>query len=153
MAVERNLARIANFFDEVWNWGNLAVVDQNVADDFSYHDPANPWVAPGPPGVTDLVLTYRTAFPDLRFVLEDVIAEGDKVVVRWRAEGTHEGNLRHIPATGTRVSTTGITIFCLVGGKIAEAWTNYDMLGLLSELGVVSTPEEPSPEGFEPCGR
>lgn len=137
MGVHRNLARIANFFDEIWNWGNLAVVGQNVTSDFVHHDPANPWQAPGPAGVTELVRTYRTAFPDLRFDLEDAIPTGDKVVVRWRARGTHTGSLRTILPTGTHVTVTGITIFRLAEGKIAEAWTNYDMLGLLSQLDVV----------------
>ncbi|HYN88296.1 MAG TPA: ester cyclase [Ardenticatenaceae bacterium] len=140
MSAERRLAMIANFFDEVWSWGNLAVVDERIAADFINHDPSNPWVGTGPEGVKEYVRTYRTAFPDLHFTLHDIVVEGDRIAVRWTARGTHDGELRGIAATGKRVAVTGITVFRLAGDKLAEAWIIYDMLGLLQQLGVLPSP-------------
>ena len=78
---------------------------------------------------------HRTAFPDLRFVAEDVIAEGDKVVERRTSSGTHQGELMGIPPTGRQTTGSGVSIFRVANGKVAEQWVNWDMLGLLQQLG------------------
>ena len=78
-----------------------------------------------------------TAFPDSRFVIDDVIAEGDKVVVRHRLQGTHQAELQGIPATGRQVDIGGIVIFRVENGMIAEAWLNADIMGMMQQLGVV----------------
>jgi steroid delta-isomerase-like uncharacterized protein len=78
-----------------------------------------------------------SAFPDLKLMVEDQIAEGDKVVTRWSATGTHQGELLGIPPTGKQTTATGITIDRIQGGKIVETWTHWDNLGLLQQLGVV----------------
>jgi len=80
---------------------------------------------------------YRTAFPDVHFTIEDQIAEGDRVVTRWTARGTHQGPLVGIPPTSKQVTMSGIAIYRLVDGKIVEQWGVNDMLGLLQQLGVV----------------
>jgi steroid delta-isomerase-like uncharacterized protein len=82
------------------------------------------------------------AFPDLNRPVDDLIAEGDKVVARWRAEGTHTGSFQGVPPTGRRASITGITIFRLRDGKIVEEWGESDMLGLLQQVGA-----QPGPAG------
>jgi predicted ester cyclase len=87
---------------------------------------------------------YLTAFPDLHFTIEDIIAEGDTVVVRQTARGTHQGDLMGIPPTGKQVSGTGITITRVVNGKAVEDWFNGDDLGLLQQLGVVPVPGQAS---------
>ena len=80
---------------------------------------------------------YITAFPDLQFTIEDMIAEGDTVVVRYTTRGTHQGNLWGIPPTGKQVSGTGMFIDRPVNGKAVEQWINGDDLGLLQQLGVI----------------
>jgi len=84
----------------------------------------------------------RSALPDLRITLEDDVAEGDKVVSRWRAQGTHQGGLMDIAPTGNEVAFTGITIHRIEDGKIVEEWENWDALGLMQQIGAVPSPEE-----------
>jgi len=93
-------------------------------------------------GMTQFVSMIRSALPDLRIMLEDDIAEGDKVVSRWRAQGTHQGELMGIAATGNEVAITGITIHRVEEGKIVEEWENWDALGLMQQIGAVPFPEE-----------
>lgn len=127
---------IHRYFDETWNKGNLDVLNEIIADDCVNHDPANPGVR-GPEGYKQLIGMYRAAFPDTRFTVEDQIAEGDTVVTRWTAQGTHEAELMGIPATNKHVTVTGIDIHRISSGKIEEAWSNWDTLGLMQQLGVV----------------
>jgi steroid delta-isomerase-like uncharacterized protein len=124
--------------EEVFGKGNLDVVDELVADDFVNHDPSIPPEVPGGrEGLKTFAQVYLTAFPDLKIKVDDQVAEGDKVVSRWSASGTHQGELMGIPATGKQSEVTGITIDRIVGGKIVESWNNWDTLGLLQQLGVV----------------
>jgi steroid delta-isomerase-like uncharacterized protein len=76
-----------------------------------------------------------SAFPDLKRPVEDLVAEGDKVVARWTSVGTHQGDFMGIPPTGKQVTTSGITIFRLEDGKIVEEWSESDMLGMLQQVG------------------
>ncbi len=80
---------------------------------------------------------FRVAFPDVRVVVEDQIAEGDRVVTRWSAGGTHAGPLKGMPATGRTIAVTGANVTRFANGKIVESWFNFDMLTLLRQLGVV----------------
>ena len=81
-----------------------------------------------------------SAFPDLKRPVEDLVAEGDKVVARWTSTGTHDGEFMGIPPTGKRITTSGITIFRLEGGKIVEEWSESDMLGMMQQVGAVPAP-------------
>ena len=85
---------------------------------------------------------FLAAFPDLHVTIEDVVAEGDRVVVRTTYTGTHQADLQGIPATGKTVSESAITIFRLANGKIAEGWLVADNLGLMQQLGVIPAPQE-----------
>jgi steroid delta-isomerase-like uncharacterized protein len=85
-------------------------------------------------------VVMSTAFPDLERTLEDLVAEGDKVVVRWSARGTHSGDFNGIPPTGKQASSSGITIFRLADGQIVEEWSESDMLGLLQQVGAIPSP-------------
>ena len=87
---------------------------------------------------------YLTAFPDLHFTVEDLIAEGDKVVARLTVRGTQQGAFMGIPPTGKHVTVTGIDINRLAGGKSVEHWLNMDTLGLLQQLGVIPAPGQAS---------
>jgi predicted ester cyclase len=83
---------------------------------------------------------FRQGFPDVVSTIEDLIAEGDKVVARWRSRATHEGNYMDIPPTGNRVEFTGISVYRIEGGKIAESWTVEDQFGLMQQIGAIPEP-------------
>ena len=83
---------------------------------------------------------YRTVFPDMTMTVEDIIADGDRVVVRWSARGTHGGDLAGFPPTGRPVSVTGIGIHRFVGGRIVENWSQFDQMGMLQQIGAVPSP-------------
>jgi steroid delta-isomerase-like uncharacterized protein len=121
-----------SYYEQVWNEGNLAAVDKLVANDIVL----NGW-APGLEGLKNVVASTRTSFPDLRYTLEDVIAAGDKVVVRFTFGGTQQGEYRNIPPTGKQVSYTGIGIWRIADGKFVEHWSNIDLHGLLQQLGAI----------------
>jgi len=137
MSTEENKAMDRRFFEEVWNRGNLAVVDELMSSDFKSHDPT---IAAGSAGFKHFVSLFRAAFPDVHITIEDQLAEGDKVVTRWTARGTHKGDLMGIAPTGKQVTVTGINIGRVEGGKFVEGWFNIDDLGLLQQLGVVPMP-------------
>jgi steroid delta-isomerase-like uncharacterized protein len=124
--------------EESFNQGNFALIDQLVAPDAVNHDPATPAGMRGLRGAELLkrtVTMYRTAFPDVRITVDDVIAADDKVVLRWHSDGTHRGELAGLAPTGARGSVTGISIDRWKGGKIVEAWVEWDNLGLARQLG------------------
>ncbi len=137
MSTEENKAIDRRFTEEVWNRGNLAVVDELMSADYNGHDPMMP---AGSEGFKQYVLMYRSAFPDVHLTIEDQIAEGDTVVSRWTARGTHKGELMGIPPTGKQVTVTGMNIERVANGKLVEGWSNYDTLGMLQQLGVVPAP-------------
>jgi len=83
------------------------------------------------------IRTLHVAFPDGRYTIEDMIAEGDKVVSRWTVRATHKGEYQGIPATGKQVTFTNIVISRIAGGKIVEAWGEYDSIGLMRQLGAI----------------
>ena len=80
---------------------------------------------------------YGVAFPDIQMTVEEQVAEGDRVVTRWSAQGTHEGELMGVPASGKQVTVSGITIARLADGKIQEEWSNWDGLGLMEQIGAM----------------
>ena len=122
--------------DEVWSKGNLDAVDEIYAPDFVGHDPgASDWV--GAAGVKLVVKRVREAFPDFRETVEEVVAEGDKVVTRFTASGTHQGALRGIAPTGKTFQMAEIGIFRVSNGRIAEKWGMADRLGMFQQLGIV----------------
>ncbi len=128
--------------DEVWNKGNLAVIDKIFGTNWVLHDPAWPEELRGPEGFKQYVTAMLNPFPDTHCTVEDIVAEGDKIAVRWTYAGTHQGELMGIPPTGKQVIITGITIHRFADGKIVESWFSYDMLGLMRQLGVIPPPEQ-----------
>lgn len=135
-----NKALARRLVEEAFNAGRLDVTDELVASDFVGHDPALPEEVRGPAGVKESIAGYRTAFPDIRVTIEDQIADGDYVVTRWSAKGTHQGELMGMPATGKQATVTGITIDRIVDGRIAESWDNWDTLGMMQQLGAIPAP-------------
>lgn len=134
---EQNKTIERRLIEQVWNRGNFAVVDEMIASDYLCHssDPATE--THGTAGYRQFYARLRDAFPDFQVTVEDQIAEGDRVVTRWRASGTHRGEFQGIPPTGRHAVITGITIDRIAGGKVVEGWTNSDDLGMMRLLGIV----------------
>ena len=139
MTEEANKALARRSFEELWNQGNLAAAPELYDANHISHG-LGVDVPPGIEGLTQFITLYRTAYPDTHFTIEDQIAEGDKVVTRWTAIGTHQGELMGIPPTGKRVTVTGMAISRIGGGKLIETWNNFDALGQFQQLGVVPGP-------------
>src|SRR5947209_10646479 len=127
MSTEDNKATARSSFEEVMNNVNLAVIDEVFSPTYMLHAPSG--LVHGLEGFKQFVLGYRSAFPDALYTIEEMIAEGDKVVTRWSGTGRHLGELMGIPPTGKRATVTGISIGRYEGGKLVEEWLNFDALG------------------------
>ncbi len=136
MSIEENKAVAQRWIEEAWNKGDLAIVDELIASSYVLHDPTRPGLR-GREGIKASISMFRTAFPDLHFTIEDQIAEGDKVVIRYIVQGTHRGPLMGIAATGKQGTLTGMDIYRIADGQIEEAWSNWDMLRMLQQMGVI----------------
>jgi steroid delta-isomerase-like uncharacterized protein len=143
MSTEDNKALVRRFYDEVFNNKNMAGVDAFVAPNVIDHS-----LPPGAPGeiegVRQTITMFLTAFPDLYLALEDIIAEGDKVVVRWTMRGTHQGASLGMPPTGKQFTLPGISLVRLDGGMAAETWVSFDQLVMLQQLGLAPAPAHAS---------
>ena len=128
-------------FTELFSTGDETLAAEVLSPDVVFHGTAGDGEVRGIAGLMSFVAAYRRAFPDARSTVEDQIAEADTVVTRWRATGTHQGELGSIPPTGRAFAMDGITIERFAGGKIAEVWVARDELGLLGQLGVLDVPE------------
>jgi steroid delta-isomerase-like uncharacterized protein len=128
---------VRRLFEEVWSKGNLSAADELFAPSYTHHDPSTPDVGRGPESEKLRATLYRTAFPDLRLTIEDLIAEGETVMARWSCRGTHKGALGGIAPTGKQFTISGISIARFASGKMVEGWINWDALGLMQQLGVV----------------
>jgi predicted ester cyclase len=137
MSVQENKVKIQRFFKEVMNEGSLHLIDEIYAPDFINHRPHRGFQA-GVEGLKLRITLLRKSFSNLRYDLEDLIAEGDKVVSRWKAHGTHTGEFMGIQPTGREVTFTGIDIVRITNGKVVEGWRESDQLGLLQMLGTDS---------------
>ena len=122
------------YVEEVLNKRNLTLIDELFAPTFIDHDSSMPQ-AKGPAGVKRLAAIVHTSFPDLHFTIQDMVAEGDKVVYRYSVRGTHENDFMGIAATGKQISFTGIHIYRVANGQLQEEWENWDMLGVMRQLG------------------
>jgi len=134
---EHNKAIVRRLFEELWNKGNLSLADELFAPNYAHHDPSTPDVGRGPESEKKRATLYRTAFPDLRLTIEDIIAEGETVMVRWSCRASHKGDFGGIAPTGKQFNISGMTITRLSNGKMAEGWVNWDALGLMQQLGAV----------------
>ena len=143
MLSETNKTLSRRLFEEVWNKGNLAVLNELIANDHVNSGPGTlPGLPTGPEGAKQFVMIYRNAFPDTHFTIDEQIAEGDKVVTRWTAHGTHQGELLGIPATDKSSTVTGISVDRIMNGKIVESWGIFDQFGMMQQLGVIPMPEQ-----------
>jgi steroid delta-isomerase-like uncharacterized protein len=126
-------AAVRRFFDEVWNRGNVGETEAFLAPGFVSHNTLHVRIV-GPREYGGAVTDYRRAFPDLRTTLEDVLVDGDRVVVRGTDRGTHRGDFMGFPASGREVTTTWIAIFRMEDGKAAGGWLEADAASLRDQL-------------------
>ncbi len=131
---------VRRVYDEIWNQNNPEKANELFAPGYVDHDPATPNTDRGPEAFRSIFKTYHTAFPDTRFTIDEIIAEGDRVSVRWTAQGTHHGELRGVRPSGKRVSVTGTGFYLVNKGRIQESWTNWDALGLMRQIGAIHEP-------------
>src|SRR3989442_3119382 len=132
---ETNKTVVRRLFEEVWNKGNLPVTDELFAPNYAHHDSSTPDVGRGPESEKKRATLYRTAFPDLRLTIEDIIAEGETVTARSSCKGTHKGDLSAIAPTGKQFTISGISIARITNGKMVECWVDRHALGLMQQLG------------------
>lgn len=128
---------VNRYFTDVWNKGDMTAADSIFAAPHIYHDPSHTWVTRGAEGMKRLVTVYRSAFPDLQVSLEACFAANGFVVSRWLFQGTQLGKYFRLAPTGKKVSVTGMQFDRFEGGSIVETWAQWDMLGLLQQLGVL----------------
>jgi steroid delta-isomerase-like uncharacterized protein len=135
MALESK-AIVRRLYEEVWNKRRVELVDELLSLSHAIHDNHLPDSGVGPEAYKRNIARYVTGFPDLRFTIEDMVAENNKVTVCWTISGTHKGEYRGISPTGKKVSIEGITINHIADGKIMDSYVSADYLGLLQQLGV-----------------
>ncbi len=133
---EANKKLTRRFVEEAVNKGNFKVLDEILADNYVYREPTVGEFK-GREGCKQLITMYRTAFPDVTLTIEEQIAEGDRLVTRWTARGTHRGELFGIPPTGKQITLSGVVITRFAQGRIAEEFEVYDALGMMRQLGAV----------------
>ena len=138
MSEEQNKALIQRWFDEVWNQGNASVIDELLAEDGVIHGLVDASGNPvhGLEGFHEFHKQFRGAFPDLNVSVDDVIAEGDRVVARCSVRGRHTGEHLGFAATNAPIEFGGVAIVRIKGGKIVEAWNHFDFLEMNKQLGV-----------------
>ena len=129
---DENNRKVETLFDNCFNQGDLGLLDQMVAPEY-----VGPQGSKGPDGFRGIVVSLRTGFPDIHYTLEDVIAEGDRVAVRWHWTGTNKGPFRAFPPTGKTFTNPGVGIFQFKDGKIVAAALETDRLGFLEQMGIV----------------
>jgi predicted ester cyclase len=137
---EQNKALARRYFEELWSRGNLGVADEILDPSFVFHGPGVE--VRGPEAFKQLVITFRTAFPDLDISGAEYIAEQDKVASCFTLRGTQRGEFQGIPPTGRPVAVAGTHIFRIAGGKIEDIRISTDTLGMLQQLGVLPAPGE-----------
>lgn len=131
---------VKRFLIEVWEEENQDIIDEVLAEGFVDHDMPE-GLPSGREGFKQFTRMYLGAFSNLDVKVEDVIAEGDKVALRWSARGTHSGEFMDISPTNKRVEMTGIDMLRFSGDKVVERWGEFDQAGMLQQLGVIPKPE------------
>ena len=126
---------VRRVYEEVWNKRKLEIADEVISPSHALHDPTVSGSQIGPEAYKQQVIRFTTAFPDLRFAIDDIVSEEDKLVVSWTISGTHKGEFMGIAPTDTKITFTGITINHIAHGKILDSDISWDALGLMRQLG------------------
>jgi steroid delta-isomerase-like uncharacterized protein len=135
-AEKANIAIVRKFFEVGPSKGDLAAADALLHPEFSLHTPL-PTPGPGIPAMNNVITTCRAAFHGLHVTIDDIMADGEKVTARFTARGTHNGEFMGLPPTGKAITMTGIEIFRIKDGKIAELWGEVNLMGLMQQLGIL----------------
>ena len=131
-----NIAIVRKFFEVGPSKGDLVAADALLHPEFSLHTPL-PTPGPGIPAMNNVITTCRAAFHGLHVTIDDIMADGDKVTARFTARGMHNGEFMGLPPTGKAITMTGIEIFRIKDGKIAELWGEANLMGLMQQLGIL----------------
>jgi predicted ester cyclase len=135
---QQNEAVVRRLIEEGWNRGTLAAVDDCLAAGYTQEGPLE--TVRGPKGEKEMITKYRNAFPDCKVQIDEMFSAGDRVVVRFTYSGTHRGNFEGIAPTGRPVQGKGIDVMHMLDGRIVAAFSQWDALGLMQQLGVVTLP-------------
>jgi steroid delta-isomerase-like uncharacterized protein len=138
-------AIVRRLYEEAWNRRKLELVSDLISPSHALHDNNSSGSSVGPEAYKALMALYLAAFPDLRFTVEDTVAEKDKVAASWSISGTHKGEFWGVRPTNKKISMDGITIHHIANGKIIDSYISFDALGLMRQLGVV--PARTRPKG------
>jgi steroid delta-isomerase-like uncharacterized protein len=144
MSAQENKEKARRFMEEAFGGGNLEVVDEVLDPDFVCYDPnSEAGEVRGAETMKQEIEWFRSAVPDLTYTVEDQVAEGDEVVTRWKATGTHQGEFFGVAPTGKRIEMSGIQIDRFdEDGKMVEEWPEYDLLGAMKQMGAAPEPEK-----------
>jgi steroid delta-isomerase-like uncharacterized protein len=129
------------FMEECWNQGKLDAVRELVASGCNYHDPVFPSLTSGADNIRRHIEACRGGFPDLKFTVDDTIAERNEVVHHWTARGTHKAQFLGMPPTNRKATVSGTSIYRMDGGKIVEQWSDWNLMSLMDQLGVAPAPK------------
>ena len=131
---QQNMNTVRRAIEELYRKGNVAIIDEVFAANYIGYSAANPAGIRGIEQIEDHVISVRKSFPGLYLKIEHIFAEGNMVVARWTALGTHKGEYRGIAPTNTKIKLPGITMYRFADGKIAESWAQWDLGGLMHQL-------------------
>jgi steroid delta-isomerase-like uncharacterized protein len=140
MSTEQNKALARQVVEEVFNRGNVSLADELLAPDFVEREELPLGISRDREGIKQLITMLRSAFPDFKATINDIVAEGDRVVIRQTWSGAHKGQFMGVPPTGRRVSFGVIDIVRIAGGKCVEHWGQMDSMSLMQQLGAIPTP-------------
>jgi steroid delta-isomerase-like uncharacterized protein len=136
MGIEENKTLAARWTEEIWNQGNMAAVDELCAPNFTFNY-AFPGMSPDRECHKKVVMAYRSAFHNMHLTNQIVIAEGDKVAIRWQGQSVHNSEFMGMAPTGKQVTMTGNSIARIEGGKIVQEWTEMDVVGMMQQIGAM----------------
>ncbi len=132
-----NKELLIRFIDEVWNAGSVEASDKYIAPTYTiHHDPGDPWDKKelDLPGYKERVRVSRAPFPDQRFSIEEILSEGNRVVITWNWVATHKGDIPGFPATGKQIRMSGATVYYIEEGRFTGHWQITDRLGVYAQL-------------------
>lgn len=133
---------VHRFFEQCWNEGNTNMIGECLTDNVRIHDPVFPNLTAGANNMKAHIESCRRAFPDIKFSIDDTIAERNEVVIHWTARGTHKGDFLGMHPTNRKATVTGTSIYRLDNGKIVEQWAHWNLMSMMEQLGVQNAPQE-----------
>ena len=142
MSTEQNKAIVRQMVEEIFNRGNMSRADEFLAPDFVEREELPPGIPRDREGVKQLTIMLHSAFPDFKATVDDIVAEGDKVVIRQTWSGSHRGEFMGIPPTGRSVSFGVIDIIRIAEGRCVEHWGQMDSMSLMQQLGAIPAPAQ-----------